>query len=521
MDYGYFENYYNKANNGITDGLKNLRGSKLQYIYHISPEVNGYEVVEAVEKAQTNALRLLVEVEGINAESAIRMADKFHIEYSQSDKDYVVYLMEVETYMIKNNTNFVEDDNVPQSLLSAGELETDGEFVWFTKSRKLQELVKSRLADFHQTLGPAGSGKSYKAMTAIKAASDAGLSILVVAPTHKAKKALQAKLDDAGVEETVTTIHSALNVGKDWREEVPYFDIVFIDEVGCVGDELAYNLLSSLNFGRVEAFGDPNQLPPVNAYGSLALLLTKLGVETETLTGNHRSESKAIVEMGLGVLQNDLEKMYEARQAPEIMLLNWKENYDARTKNQLKDNAHDIVITHTNATRVKVNIFEQELRIERGEIQPKAGYLDYQEHYKAQGKTVTVNLRFYENDEVLCNNNITSLQGEKMNTGDIFTVVEIGIETVTLADEDGFDVLVKHKDMQFNFTLAYALTIHKSQGSEWNNVLYVAGENDTNNLAYVAVTRAKRNLILACSEAARITNIAKNKTKPYEIKLFI
>src|SRR5699024_3658613 len=52
------------------------------------------------------------------------------------------------------------------------------------------------------------------------------------------------------------------------------------------------------------------------------------------------------------------------------------------------------------------------------------------------------------------------------------------------------------KDLESNFDLAYGLTIHKSQGSEWNTVAYEPSELDTKNLAYVAVTRAKKKLII-------------------------
>lgn len=52
------------------------------------------------------------------------------------------------------------------------------------------------------------------------------------------------------------------------------------------------------------------------------------------------------------------------------------------------------------------------------------------------------------------------------------------------------------KDMEANFDLAYGLTVHKSQGSEWDVVAYQPSHLDTQNLAYVAVTRAKKKLII-------------------------
>ena len=52
------------------------------------------------------------------------------------------------------------------------------------------------------------------------------------------------------------------------------------------------------------------------------------------------------------------------------------------------------------------------------------------------------------------------------------------------------------RDLDYNFDYAYGLTIHKSQGSEWDTVAYQPSAHDTENLAYVAVTRAKKKLII-------------------------
>ena len=56
--------------------------------------------------------------------------------------------------------------------------------------------------------------------------------------------------------------------------------------------------------------------------------------------------------------------------------------------------------------------------------------------------------------------------------------------------------LKKDLDLEYNFDYAYALTVHKSQGSEWDVVAYQPSELDSQNIAYVAVTRAKKKLII-------------------------
>ena len=91
--------------------------------------------------------------------------------------------------------------------------------------------------------------------------------------------------------------------------------------------------------------------------------------------------------------------------------------------------------------------------------------------------------------------------------------IEPGRMTVHFSDE----LEVDYENGEFGeLALAYALTVHKSQGSEYPVVILPLVRSHTimmqRNLLYTAVTRAKREVILLGSKAALNTAVANNRT---------
>lgn len=74
-------------------------------------------------------------------------------------------------------------------------------------------------------------------------------------------------------------------------------------------------------------------------------------------------------------------------------------------------------------------------------------------------------------------------------------------EVILKSQVDGSLVLCKEKDININFKLAYAITVNKAQGLEWENVCCYITSSDWNlksyNALYVALTRGKQNIIIA------------------------
>ena len=83
--------------------------------------------------------------------------------------------------------------------------------------------------------------------------------------------------------------------------------------------------------------------------------------------------------------------------------------------------------------------------------------------------------------------------------GEQGVVTGISEDDVTVTFEDGNIVLISNKDLK-DMTLSYAMTIHKSQGAEYDNVIILlpasANMMCSKNLLYTAVTRAKKKVVI-------------------------
>lgn len=104
--------------------------------------------------------------------------------------------------------------------------------------------------------------------------------------------------------------------------------------------------------------------------------------------------------------------------------------------------------------------------------------------------------------------------------GDIGIIREIQDDSYIVALGDGKDIEVKRSNWD-DIAPAYALTVHKSQGSEFSAVVVVLPEEPWNmlqrNLLYTAITRAKKEIFIvsqndAYAKAVRNTKITKRRT---------
>lgn len=80
------------------------------------------------------------------------------------------------------------------------------------------------------------------------------------------------------------------------------------------------------------------------------------------------------------------------------------------------------------------------------------------------------------------------------------------IEVVIVKFDDGYAFFYEKPSQTYcnlaNLNLAYAITIHKSQGSQWKHVIFILSKQHgimaTNNLLYTATTRAQKDATIIC-----------------------
>lgn len=311
---------------------------------------------------------------------------------------------------------------------------------------------------FSCLVGGAGTGKSFVTAEIIKQLELNGKHVAVLAPTHKAREALQSKIK--GNEVKVQTIHSFVY-------NPVNCDAIVIDESGMLSTPLFAKLMRIYDQQQLIFVGDKNQLEPIE-YGRPFERLQKI-FKTAELKENWRSESADIIALGreiLGIPQNSNMPM------PNIEVV-------SDSDEAFKKGA-EVALSFTNHN---VKVINEQQRVKHG--------------------SVTMSPNFSVGDVIVAKTN----EKGRFYNGQIFQII-----SAHSAKKKGSEEIItfkNQKDLENNFDLAYGLTIHKSQGSEWDVVAYQPSENDYQNLAYVAVTRAKKKLIIIGD--AMKTNYKPNK----------
>ncbi len=279
-------------------------------------------------------------------------------------------------------------------------------------------------------------------------------NVLLIAPTGKAARRLAEK-----TKMPATTIHGALRKVPDddyvfynSKNLLPY-RLIIVDESSMVDTSLMYDLLSAVEkSSKIIFVGDHNQLYPVG-YGEPFFDFMKT-LEVYRLTINHRQAEGTDI---LNNAKNALAGMpLECGRGVTVRHISFMEIGDLLTR----DEDTQIISPYNDLNR-QINAF-----LRKGEEQLNEG-----------DKIMTI-----RNTKSYCN-------------GDIGTVVSADSKGVTIEIE-GKRIVVKNSHRK-DITLAYAITVHKMQGSEAKRVMVFLPENDSmvdKRLLYTAVTRAREEL---------------------------
>ena len=368
------------------------------------------------------------------------------------------------------------------------------------------------------TGGP-GTGKT----TIIKCIAEIlgahGLRLEFCAPTGRAAKRMaQSTGKDA------KTIHRLLGyeaqgdrmVFKYNRNNPLSCDVVVVDELSMVDVSVMYSLLQALNNGtRIVLVGDKDQLPSVGAGNVLADVIRSGVIEIRYLTHIYRQSEDSLIVSNAHLINKG--KMPE---------------FNNHSKDFFFINTDDVGVVASTTVQLVTKRLPNFTKLQPKEIQVlgalKGGISGvenlnsllqkainppmYGKHEVAVGKSIfrvgdkvmqTVNN--YQLAYVKYNEDGTVEQGEGVFNGDIGYVQKIdranGIVEVAF-DDNRIASYGEHElsDLQ----LAYAITIHKSQGSEFDAavVTLVNGPPTiiNKNLLYTAITRAKKAVVLVGSK---------------------
>lgn len=312
-------------------------------------------------------------------------------------------------------------------------------------------------------------------------------NIMVTAPTGKASRRASEVLEDILTDHEnvqVMTIHKFLGYGhKLSRQEllkIQSIDILVIDEASMLDNEIMSLLFRSIGNTKMAIVleGDINQLPSVGA-GNVLRDLQILGVKTYTLTTNYRTENLTIKENSEKILAGDCN-------------ITWDNSFILKPLNEVYMDDSDIILSPY--------------------ISEGKDYSSTQINEVFRANKWHDDRDFHATDEVLFTK--TNYHQGYMN-GDTGVIVRI--------EQYAFYILLDHNQLVVevkdakDILLLHAMTIHKSQGSEYPEVAIVLPDFNkdfvTRNLLYTAITRTKRTVTIY-SHWDIIKQIIENDTPP-------
>lgn len=360
------------------------------------------------------------------------------------------------------------------------------------------------------TGGP-GTGKTTVVQAIIRLAEQEGLRIVLCAPTGRAAKRLAET-----TERKAKTIHRLL-VPEGFaggRQVFEYnetkqlpADLVIVDEVSMLDMEMLYHLLQALSpHCRCILVGDADQLPSVGAGAVLhdiiqseILPVVRLQTIFRQKEGGRIVTNAHLINGGrLPVVNEDEEFRFveierEEQGADVICRLYAAETAEAGDKFAVQvlspmyknpcgvDNLNAVIQSAVNGPQ-------------KGKGEHKAGKMTFRTGDKVMQKQNNYDKGVFNGD-----------------IGEIFAV-QNDIVYVRYPEQD-----VKYEGQEIDeITLAYAITVHKSQGSEYHTVIMTLVNSHgimlQRNLLYTAVTRAKGKVILVGTKAALRTAVQNVRT---------
>ena len=361
--------------------------------------------------------------------------------------------------------------------------------------------------------GGAGTGKSHLISLIAQTYKASGKSVTLCAPTGKAAR----RMEQLGAGEA-KTIHRMLGYnGNDWTAPTPIpTDLLIVDEVSMVDVFLAHRLLTSIDPTRTAVIlvGDHNQLPPVGPGAFLRDVIAHTLCPVARLdkvmrqAGELKTNCVAVLSGIVADTSRNAEHPHPWYRAKGLSSLeSVVDAVQALYSGRLASMGYDpwggavqlLTPTHKGeAGTHALNGLIQRLRLESAgqPAPPPAPWGTRHTFYMGDRVVQTVN--DYDNG---------IMNGE---LGRVFRVDEgwhdagSGVRgnskraKITVDWENGVTTTQQLKSC--NISLAYALSVHKVQGSEFPCVIFVCHKAHSfmthRNLFYTAVTRAQRTVIL-------------------------
>ena len=438
------------------------------------------------------------------------------------------YYMELNVAKMLHDIDVRSNEDIDKVEASVAEVERNIGLELDDLQRKaLIEAVYSGLLII--TGGP-GTGKTTVINSIIKYFEDKNMDVALAAPTGRAAK----RMTEATGHEA-KTIHRLLEINgmpEDDRDVERYSlmfernesnpleaDVVIIDEVSMVDLSLMDSLLKAISVGtRLILVGDTNQLPSVGAGNVLKDIIASDCFNVVILNRIYRQALCSDIVVNAHKMIDE-EEIDLSKKSDDFIFIERSdsERIISAVLTLIKEKLPPYLKCRAQEIQVMTPMRKGVLGVERlnGILQ---SYLNPADRSKAEKKFGETILRAGDKVMQIKNNyqlewNIKDARGIPLSSGlgvyngDVGVVRDIDefLEKIIVEYDDG--KLVEYDFANANeLELAYAITVHKSQGSEYPAVIIPMFTGPrmlmSRNLIYTAVTRAKSMVVLVGSREA-------------------
>lgn len=462
------------------------------------------------------SLKLLkIDMKVIKETSVIALENKCISLYKDNSGEFYIYsnsYYNAEKYIAKKITIMskcgeFKDIDFTKSI---NKLEEATNIIYGKKQR--EAINKSLNSNFMILTGGPGTGKTTTLNAIITVLKAQGLNVKITAPTGRASKRIS---EITGYE--AMTIHRLLEVSFDedgnqtfmHNEKNPLkCDAIIVDEMSMVDTLLFESLLRAVQISsKIILVGDSDQLPSVSAGNVLKDLISTQLLDVIILDEIFRQAQESVIIMNAHkILKGEYPNIYQKDNdffflqrlnyidAQNTIVELWKDRLSKAYKyNPLED----------------IQILSPSRKGVLGTINLNKLLQDAVNPHRATSRELKNSVyAFREGDKVMQIKNNYDVTWSKNGThgvgiynGDMGIITNISSNSIEV-DFDGREVIYE-TELIDQLELAYAITIHKSQGSEFNAVIIPMLNNFPRlcyrNLLYTGITRAKQLLIVVGS----------------------
>jgi exodeoxyribonuclease V alpha subunit len=498
-----------RAEAGILYVLHQLADDGHVY-YPLQPLIDECQKILEVEPAI-----LVKALTSLNANQSIVIEDLG----AQKSDDQAVYLAKFHLSETNIAARLKTLINAPKSIRA---IEPEKALQWvqqqldITLAQKQVEAVKRAVTDKVLVItGGPGTGKTTIIKAILNIFSQCGIRIMLAAPTGRAAKRLSEATG-----QPAKTIHRLLEYsiqkgGFQKNDQTPLkCDLLIIDEASMIDTILMHHLLKAIPpKATFILVGDVNQLPSVGAGNVLHDIITSGAVPVMELNEIFRQARESLIIVNAHKINQGLMPAFKPsghkladfyfieQEEPEKVLAIILELVKERIPKRFALNPIDDIQVLTPMHKGMVGAGNLNIELQNA-LNPGPDSL-----FRG-GKNFRIN------DKVM---QIKNNYEKEVFNGDLGRIIRIDLEAQEVViDFDGKQVAYDYSDLD-EVVPAYAISIHKSQGSEYPAVVipiliqhYVLLQR---NLIYTAVTRGKKLVVMVGSKKALAMGIGNDKTK--------